>query len=114
MPRHIMQDIIENAGYETRSYSGRYMYGDTCIATNPGSSLFAFVADLIQAARDESCEESERDHALDELQDALRGMSTDQMGKGTIVYFKTVPYTSEDEEEGVTPDNVPPQADDGV
>ena len=74
------------------------MFGDSCIATDPGPSLGACIADLIQAARDDYQDESEKNFSLDQLQDALRSMATDTMGRWTVLYFKTVPYTSEDEE----------------
>jgi hypothetical protein len=101
MPKHIVQETIENAGYQTRSYSGRGMYGKICVGVDAGKSLGAFFADILQEVRNSSDKPGgeEMDSQLIELEDAFRTMSSDAMGMGTIVYFPDVPFMGDDEED---------------
>lgn len=89
-----LKDLIENAGYETRSYSGRCMYGATCLGVELDDRLGDFFASILDAIA--SLGEEERDEALD-LASAFRSMKTDSMGRGTIVYFESVPFKDEKE-----------------
>ncbi len=86
-----LQDIVEAAGYETRSYSGRGMYGKECLAFTADSetSSFAVAADLIAAALDAG------EDFVEPVLAAMRGIRTDSMGRGTVFYFPRV--SAEDE-----------------
>ncbi|MHB8407832.1 MAG: hypothetical protein ACYDHY_06915 [Acidiferrobacterales bacterium] len=91
-----LQEIIEEAGYETRSYSGRGMYGRSCLGVtiDRDHDLMDFIADVLEHAS-----ESE-DISLSELADSFRGAKTDSMGLGTILYFPDVAHQDEPAEEG--------------
>lgn len=72
-------EIIEGSGCSYENYSGRSMNGRECIGIST-DSVNDVIADLIDA----TC----GDLALVEtLANAIRGMRTDSMGRGTIMYF---------------------------
>ena len=81
-----LQDIIEMAGYETRSYSGRGMYGKECLAftTERETSSFAVAADLIAAAIDAG------EDFIEPVLAAMRGVKTDSLGRGAVFYFPSI------------------------
>ena len=83
-----LQDIIEMAGYETRSYSGRGMYGKECLAftVDGRAEEFAVAADLMNAALDAG----EDFVVVEPVLAAMRGIRTDSMGLGTVFYFPGV------------------------
>lgn len=75
-----LQEIIEDAGYEVNSYSGRSMYGKHCISYNiiENDSLFS-VADIINSIEDEA----ERS----EIVQIFKRVKTDSMGRDEIVIY---------------------------
>jgi hypothetical protein len=82
--------MLEKSDIETRSYSGRNMYGKVCLGvTIDRSGLGSFIASVI--------ENLDMDH-VEDISDAFRGMATDSMGMGQIVYFPSVPYEEGDED----------------
>ncbi len=86
-----LKDIIEMAGYETRAYSGRGMFGKECLAftAERETSSFAVAADLMAAAIDAG------EDFVEPLIKAMRGIRTDSLGRGTVFYFPRV--SAEDE-----------------
>lgn len=91
MAKHSLQTMLEDVGADIRSYSGRGMYGKECLGVDiPRGGLGEFLASVIEGTPE--------DHVSDIAQ-AFRGMQTDQMGLGTIVYFPDVSFTSDEEEE---------------
>ena len=77
-----LKDIIEAAGYKTRSYSGRGMYGKECLAVSLRDvSESEFYADLV-----------EKTNGSDALRvaKALRNMRTDSLGRGIVLYFPSI------------------------
>lgn len=83
-------NIIGAAGHDARSYSGRGMYGKRCVGVTIDGSLLGFLADLV-----EECEDT-HDGAI-----LMRAAQTDQMGRGTIVYWPRAEWLDEDDEEEV-------------
>ena len=83
-----LQDIINAAGYEWRTYSGRGMYGAECVGfTVEDNDLLCAVGELMMEAitNDDSLETAE---AMLKL---CHSAKTDQMGRSsTIVYFLSV------------------------
>jgi hypothetical protein len=80
MDIHSLRSIIEFAGFEIyEDYSGRNMYGKMCIGFTHYKRNEVAIADLLDSAA--SLGETP------ELSLALRNMMTDNLGKGTIVYF---------------------------
>lgn len=92
---HALQQMFEEANIETRSYSGRSMYGKECLGVDIGrSSLGSFIADVIEGMESQVGAENR-----EEIAEAFRSMSTDSMGLGMIVYFPSVPYEGEGSED---------------
>lgn len=89
---HPLQNLFDDAGIEARSYSGRGMHSRGCLGVvlDRDTSLGDFIADVIEAIVDQE------DESLDDITEAFRGMATDSMGLGTVVYFPEVPYDSGD------------------
>ena len=86
--------MLENAGIETRSYSGRGMYGKECLGVSiDRGGLGNFIADVLENL------DTDR---VEEIAEAFRHLSTDSLGLGMIAYFPGVPYngsSSDDEDE---------------
>ncbi len=89
-----LQQLAEDAELDVRSYSGRGMFGRECLGIE-GDDVCDIFAALFQAAAD-----TEPD--LQEIADALRNCSRDQMGLGAILYFPRVPFCDDSEEEDYT------------
>ncbi len=87
-----LQQILEDAGFETRSYSGRAMYGKSCLGVEVarGQSLGELFATII-----ENVEEDDRY----EVAQQVRRLCTDSMGLGTIVYFPNVEFDDANSED---------------
>lgn len=81
-----LQELIEDLGYETRSYSGRGMYGRECLGVTVEDPI-SFTLELGYAIGQE------------ETSELPRRTSWDSMGLDYIVYFPNVPYDGEDEDE---------------
>ncbi len=81
-----LQDIIEMAGYETRSYSGRGMYGKECLAftADAGTLSFVVAADLMEAALYTG------EDFIEPVLAAMRGVKTDSLGRGAVFYFPSI------------------------
>ena len=81
-----LQDVIENAGYETRSYSGRGMYGKSCLGVQTDNVIDTLV-DILHWAFGEG-----EDGLFYDTAKALRSAKTDSMGMGSIIYFPDCEY----------------------
>lgn len=91
-----LKNLLENNGYETRSYSGRGMYGQTCLGVESDSprDVIGMVVDILLDVV-ENQYDVRNDDALNELQelgDVLKTAKQDSMGMGSIIYFPDVPY----------------------
>ena len=85
-----LQELIEDLGYETRSYSGRGMYGRECLGVTVDNPIF-FALELGQEiGANEDCGNWGKN---------LPRISWDSMGLDYIVYFPNVPYDEENEYE---------------
>jgi len=87
MAKHRIQEILENLEYTCREYSGRNMFGVTCLGVEYHDSLPLLIADII-----ENMIFTQRGA----LADAIRNMKTDEMGKGYIAYFPYIPYSHDE------------------
>lgn len=91
--KHELQRIIEDGEFNCRSYSGRGMYGKSCLGVeidlNHDSSLGSLMASIVYLTT-EDCQE--------EVAEGLKRLRMDSLGLGQIVYFPGIPY-SEDEPE---------------
>lgn len=84
-----LKEILENAYSDNDSinlrycYSGRYMFGDTCIGlVIYGISAFSAIAEITEEI--ESYEDKE---VSTEFNKMLKSARIDDMGKGQIIYF---------------------------
>lgn len=91
-----LKDLLE-LDYETRSYSGRGMFGKSCLAValEPGQSPFKVFSDILLNVDDEYEEVDEHGKIHNDLalvHKALRDARVDDLGFGTILYFPTIPF----------------------
>ena len=81
-------ELIDNAGLTARSYSGRGMYGEECVAITTGgdngSSEHAVVAVLIMEAVSDGCG--------DEMTKLMKSTRTDSMGRNSVMYWPTMKW----------------------
>lgn len=74
-----LADLLADAGYKARSYSGRGMYGARCVSVNlDGLSELLAIGGAIRAA------------APDDVDRLARDARTDSMGMGTVVYWPSL------------------------
>lgn len=90
----------ESENFYPRSYSGRGMYGKTClgIVVRGGMNIGEVVAAWTDYIREDMRHNSNVRQNIDRLEslsNALGSMSWDNMGLDTIVYFTQVPWSEE-------------------
>lgn len=85
-------EAIKDAGYDTRSYSGRGMFGKECLGVTTDNPI-KMVCEVI-AAFSVKVNDIE---TVEELTKVLGKAQTDSMGRDTIVYW---PSLSPEAEEG--------------
>ena len=76
-----LKTILESVGYETAEYSGRGMYGKTCISVHTSESLFEIGYRVGQATEQI-------------FKGSLRP-SRDQLGKGYVIYWPMMEWPKE-------------------
>lgn len=90
-----LQEIVEDAGYETHSYSGRGMYGSKCLSFNLESGENEFDAFLTIAEAIQSYAESSDDGLeLEDITPYFMGAKSDSMGLGTVIYFPEIVWNN--------------------
>jgi hypothetical protein len=79
-----VRELFDDAQYEPRSYSGRCMYGENCLAvtTDSASEAATVILDVVQA-----CAENGSAEDVLELVAKLRGSRTDSMGRSRVVVY---------------------------
>ncbi len=90
--------------FEVRSYSGRYMYGKTCVAVtcdaDSGSEsdvVLALVeAAIAQVADFGSLTTGDVEDVIDRVRQAMRKAHTDSLGLGTVVYWPGIEFPKEE------------------
>jgi hypothetical protein len=89
MTEERVRGLFEDAQYEPRSYSGRCMYGENCLAvtTDSASEAATVILDVVQA-----CAENGTAEDVLELVAMLRGSRTDSMGRGVVVYWPDIKW----------------------
>lgn len=93
MDKHPLQDLLEHADYTCRSYSGRAMYGKTCLAVEIDGTMGMLISCVIQAVGDGVVPN------YAEAAEAFMKMKTDSMGLGTIAYFPGIGYVGDEEDD---------------
>jgi hypothetical protein len=86
-----LQTILEDAGYDPHSYSGRCMYGQQCLAVTLDSetSAYTLFSDVLEYLI--SCDE-DRDELSYMVAQAFRGARDDSMGRGSVIYFPRIAF----------------------
>lgn len=97
----IFKDAIEDAGYSTRSYSGRGMYGKSCLGfeTTRFQSAIQATAEIIGNLA-ETCQFDD-DLELSDFLEFFGDVKEDSMGLGMIIYFPDISWNEEWEESDV-------------
>jgi hypothetical protein len=92
MEAETLIDLIDKAGYEARSYSGRGMYGRRCIGVEIERNMSAFrlAAQLISEFIAGSDDMDDIHSIVEEF--AYLKVSEDSMGRGSIIYFEDVEW----------------------
>jgi hypothetical protein len=80
-------ELLEEAGFEPFSYSGRGMYGKRCVAVTV-TSFGRFFADILLALEGEETD-------LEELASIFEGMHWDSMGYDSVCYFPRIPWADD-------------------
>lgn len=73
-------ELLTIAGYDVTSYSGRGMYGKSCVGVRVANDAEMLVMTANVAIE---CDAAQRE----ELPDIVSNAKTDNMGRGLIVYF---------------------------
>jgi hypothetical protein len=84
MDKEQLVEILENAGFEPRSYSGRGMYDKECVAISCEGELEA-VLEII-----DSTYLSHLDDLFVELLEVLRDTRVDTLGRREIMYWPQI------------------------
>ena len=72
----VAEEVIDELNIPPQSYSGRFMYGKTCLGF--------------------TCKSSQQEELLEiALRHGLRGFRTDSMGRDIIVYWPDTPWSEE-------------------
>lgn len=79
-----LQSILERCGIECRNYSGRGMYGKQCLAFSTGESLTSVFGEIL-------CNDLDKEE-LRILGQHFSDAETDSLGRGVVVYFRSVEY----------------------
>ena len=93
-----IKEVVEDAGFDPQSYSGRGMYGRKCLSFNldRDENVVDAILDLAEALNSHAQENPEI-----EFEDAIqefKGAKIDSMGLGEVVYFPNIEWEHEDEE----------------
>lgn len=78
-----IKEAFEDAGFEPRSYSGRSMYGEECLAVLGDSAIGILLSTIRDFAGSGAFDTSE----IVELIDQLTDYRTDQLGMREIIYW---------------------------
>jgi len=92
-------ELIEGAGYDARSYSGRFMFGKECLGVTCDDPI-RFMLDVLVHAR---AEDTDDNPVFEDIAVVLKNYRTDDMGRSQIIYFPSVEWegkeSSDDENE---------------
>jgi hypothetical protein len=81
---------------DSQAYSGRGMMGRQCLGVQC-DSVATFVEQILTVAR-EQCETLRQlQLTIEGIEDALRGMRQDSLGRNIILYFPGIPFADEEE-----------------
>lgn len=92
-----IKEVVEDAGFDPQSYSGRGMYGRKCLSFNldRDENVVDAILDLAEALNSHV-----QDNPEIEFEDAIqefKGAKSDSMGLGSVVYFPSIEWEEDDE-----------------
>lgn len=87
---HAFQKLIADTDMTCRSYSGRGMFGQSCLGVE-ANDVKELMQTCIVTLR-ERCSDLTPDE-WDDIEDALGRMQSDSLGRGMIIYFPGIPFT---------------------
>lgn len=94
-----LKQIVEDAGFDARSYSGRGMYGLKRLSFNLEREENEFDAILSIAESIKSYIESLSDEPeFEDVTAYFMGAKSDSMGLGTVVYFPNIEWEEVEEQ----------------
>lgn len=86
-------EVLEYSDLNARSYSGRGMYGESCVSVS-GDSITEVIGMLVQGNAD-----MEEDGILwGDLADIIKHTWEDTLGLGVIIYWRHMPWPEGEEE----------------
>lgn len=92
-----VKQIVEDAGFDPQSYSGRAMYGLKCLSFNLDRDENVYDAFLELAEALNSYVQNNPDIEFEDAIQEFKGAKTDSMGLGEVVYFPNIEWEDEDE-----------------
>jgi len=87
-------EAFEDAGYDVRSYSGRYMFGKKCLGVDCSHTDNVVIDTICEYTR--TCESV---YDIREFCELLKDSKEDNMGLGKIIYFPRIDWANIDENE---------------
>lgn len=94
MQKSTLQIAFEDGGFDTRSYSGRGMFGKECLGIE-----FNCLEDAFGAVSQVSVDLFETfDRCPSDIQEMFSNVKSDSLGRGVILYFPDVHYGDEEPE----------------
>lgn len=96
MMKHAIQELLEVSELTVRSYSGRGMFGKTCLGVETNSFEEVSAALFFQLAEVTNLPFASEvwftEETMKEISAGLLGAKTDSLGKRMIVYFPNIPF----------------------
>lgn len=83
--QHPIQVLAERHHMDVQSYSGRGMYGNTCLGISTDAPVGDLLADIILSVGTVT-------YTRESFAEDFRRMQQDSMGMGTIYYFPHIPF----------------------
>lgn len=96
MDAETLIDLIERAGEEPQSYSGRGMYGRKCVGV-VCKNAFDMLADISDAAIGVGDDDDGHDSVLYAWIRLMRRTQQDSMGRDIIIYWPSVEWPEEED-----------------
>ena len=97
---HMIQELLEEAGYGPRAYSGRGMYGEYCLGVSSCHSESEILSTLISVlVADNSLDKQQLGDRINDLTESFAGPTRDSLGMDTIYYWPHIEYEASEEVE---------------
>ena len=93
-----LADLLDDAGYTARAYSGRAMFGAQCVAVEVDAGEVLAVGSKLAHAAAEDADAGGGDwlDVLERVSDLMTRARVDDLGRGKIVYWPDVDWTGEE------------------